>query len=198
MPWSCCRIGLAAGDPTLTRRCGPIHSGFHFARLVRTTFREMISCVAKPELLALTSPDPASAWHRRRPLDHARRGSHRPAGRVVSLIWMRHRGLARALLSAGAAAALVVLALVGTIGTTGTAQAATAVLPCNIYASGGTPCVAAYSLVRALYGSYDGPLYQVTRTSDGTTKKIDVLKAGGYGDAAPKKKFYYRTVCCIP
>src|SRR5580693_8114587 len=180
MPWSCCRIGLAAGGPTLTRRCGPIHSGFHFARLVRTTFRELISCVSKPELLALTSADPAPAWHRRRRLgtspDNPRAPQktpiNRPAGRVVSLIWMRHRGLARALLSAGAAAALIVLALVGTIGTTGTAQAATAVLPCNIYASGGTPCVAAYSLVRALYGSYDGPLYQVTRTSDGTTKKI--------------------------
>jgi Alpha-L-arabinofuranosidase B, catalytic/Ricin-type beta-trefoil lectin domain-like len=110
---------------------------------------------------------------------------------------MRHRGLARALLSAGAAAALIVLALVGTIGTTGTAQAATAVLPCNIYASGGTPCVAAYSLVRALYGSYDGPLYQVTRGSDGTTKKIDVLKAGGYANAAAQNKFCAGTVCTI-
>ena len=37
--------------------------------------------------------------------------------------------------------------------------------PCDIYAAGGTPCVAAYSTVRALYVSYDGPLYQVQRAS---------------------------------
>ena len=33
--------------------------------------------------------------------------------------------------------------------------------PCDIYASGGTPCVAAHSTVRALYGAYNGNLYQV-------------------------------------
>ena len=37
------------------------------------------------------------------------------------------------------------------------AQAATAG-PCDIYASGGTPCVAAHSTTRALYGAYNGPL----------------------------------------
>ena len=113
------------------------------------------------------------------------------------MIRLRHRGLSRALLSVSAATALIALALVGAIGTTGTAQAATAVLPCNIYASGGTPCVAAYSMVRALYGSYDGPLYQVTRVSDGTTKKIDVLKEGGYADAAAQNKFCAGTVCTV-
>ncbi|MGH7270290.1 MAG: arabinofuranosidase catalytic domain-containing protein [Polyangiaceae bacterium] len=35
---------------------------------------------------------------------------------------------------------------------------------------GGTPCVAAFSTVRALSTSYNGKLYQVTRT-DGTTLK---------------------------
>ena len=33
--------------------------------------------------------------------------------------------------------------------------------PCDIYASGGTPCVAAHSTTRALYASYSGSLYQV-------------------------------------
>ncbi len=33
--------------------------------------------------------------------------------------------------------------------------------PCDIYAEGGTECVAAYSTVRRLLSSYDGPLYQV-------------------------------------
>lgn len=33
--------------------------------------------------------------------------------------------------------------------------------PCDIYSSGGTPCVAAHSTTRALYGAYSGSLYQV-------------------------------------
>ncbi len=35
--------------------------------------------------------------------------------------------------------------------------------PCDIYEEAGNPCVAAYSMVRALYSAYDGPLYQVRR-----------------------------------
>ena len=35
--------------------------------------------------------------------------------------------------------------------------------PCDIYASAGTPCVAAHSTVRALFGAYNGRLYQVRR-----------------------------------
>src|SRR3954468_22365289 len=38
--------------------------------------------------------------------------------------------------------------------------------PCDIYASAGCPCVAAHSTTRALYVSYNGPLYQVMRQSD--------------------------------
>jgi hypothetical protein len=41
--------------------------------------------------------------------------------------------------------------------------------PCDIYAAGGTSCVAVYSTVRALYSAYNGPLYQVRRVSDGAT-----------------------------
>ncbi len=33
--------------------------------------------------------------------------------------------------------------------------------PCDIYGAAGTPCVAAHSVIRALYGAYTGPLYQV-------------------------------------
>ena len=50
--------------------------------------------------------------------------------------------------------------------------------PCDIYALGGTPCVAAYSTVRALYLGYHGPLYRVTRVSDGTSTDIGVQFAG--------------------
>ena len=35
--------------------------------------------------------------------------------------------------------------------------------PCDIYAADGDPCVAAHSTTRALYASYNGPLYQVLR-----------------------------------
>ena len=49
--------------------------------------------------------------------------------------------------------------------------------PCDIYASGGTPCVAAHGLTRALYSSYNGALYQVKR-ADGSTLDIKPLSAG--------------------
>ncbi|MGA2506260.1 MAG: arabinofuranosidase catalytic domain-containing protein [Chitinispirillaceae bacterium] len=61
--------------------------------------------------------------------------------------------------------------------------------PCDIYAAGGTPCVAAHSTVRALYASYNGPLYQVKRLSDGQTKDIGVLTTGGVANAAAQDSF---------
>lgn len=97
---------------------------------------------------------------------------------------------------AGAAAALVVGALTGATATAGTAQAATSG-PCDIYATGSTPCVAAHSTTRALYASYNGPLYQVRRSSDNTTRNIGVLSAGGYADAAAQDSFCAGTSCLI-
>ncbi|KAJ7602161.1 family 54 glycoside hydrolase [Mycena polygramma] len=52
--------------------------------------------------------------------------------------------------------------------------------PCDIYASGGTPCVAAHSTTRALYSAYTGSLYQLKRGSDdsfcgGTTCLISIV-----------------------
>jgi len=69
--------------------------------------------------------------------------------------------------------------------------------PCDIYDGAGTPCVAAHSTVRALYGSYDGPLYQVLRSSDKTTKDIGLLTAGGFADSAAQDTFCERTDCII-
>ena len=60
---------------------------------------------------------------------------------------------------------------------------------CDIYASGGTPCVAAHSTVRALFGAYNGRLYQVKRSSDNTSMDIDTLTAGGYANAAAQDSF---------
>ncbi|CAK7279450.1 Alpha-L-arabinofuranosidase [Streptomyces misionensis JCM 4497] len=68
---------------------------------------------------------------------------------------------------------------------------------CDIYAAGGTPCVAAHSTVRALYGSYSGSLYQVRRSSDNATKEIGVRTPGGYADAAAQDSFCSGTTCVI-
>lgn len=77
--------------------------------------------------------------------------------------------------------------------------------PCDIYATAGDPCVAAHSTTRALYASYNGPLYQVLRQSDGKTIDISVVQpatspspdAGGYADAAAQDKFCAGTYCWI-
>ncbi len=69
--------------------------------------------------------------------------------------------------------------------------------PCDIYASGGTPCVAAHSTTRALYRSYSGNLYQVRRSSDNTTRNIGVLTAGGAANASAQDSFCAGTSCVI-
>src|SRR4051794_30397767 len=69
--------------------------------------------------------------------------------------------------------------------------------PCDIYAAGGTPCVAAHSTVRALYGAYAGHLYQVRRSSDSATKDIGVVAAGGRADAGAQDSFCAGTSCVI-
>jgi hypothetical protein len=109
---------------------------------------------------------------------------------------IRLRQLRKALWCAGAAVALVLGMLVGTVGVAGTAQAATS-LPCDIYSSAGTPCVAAHSTVRALYASYSGALYQVKRASDSATEDIGTLAAGGYANAAAQNSFCSGTTCTI-
>ena len=68
---------------------------------------------------------------------------------------------------------------------------------CDIFTSGGTPCVAAHSTVRALYKAYAGNLYQVTRASDQTTKDVGVLSAGGFANAATQDAFCAGTTCTI-
>ena len=74
--------------------------------------------------------------------------------------------------------------------------------PCDIYAAGGSPCVAAHSTTRALYAAYNGPLYQIMRQSDGKTLDIGVVQpsatdAGGYADAAAQDAFCANTYCWI-
>ena len=121
------------------------------------------------------------------------------------------------ILAAGAAIALLPIGL--TLAATPASPAAQAVTrhatapvppprpegPCDIYAAGGTPCVAAHSTTRALYASYDGPLYQVKRLSDSAVKNIGAVRPsaspvpdpGGYADAAAQDAFCANTTCLI-
>jgi non-reducing end alpha-L-arabinofuranosidase len=103
---------------------------------------------------------------------------------------------------------LAVMLLVLTLLLTGTGAAASPTRtqgPCDIYAAGGTPCVAAHSTTRALYAAYNGPLYQVKRHSDGKTLDIGVTPpaaspvpyAGGHADAAAQDAFCAGTICVI-
>ncbi len=77
--------------------------------------------------------------------------------------------------------------------------------PCDIYAAAGDPCVAAYSTTRAMFASYNGPLYQIKRQSDGKTLNIGVVQPassptpnpGGYADAAAQDAFCANTYCWI-
>ncbi|HEV7657839.1 MAG TPA: arabinofuranosidase catalytic domain-containing protein, partial [Mycobacteriales bacterium] len=91
--------------------------------------------------------------------------------------------------------AVLALALLGLVGVAGPAQAAT--LPCDIYGSAGTPCVAAHSTVRALFGTYSGRLYQVRRASDGGLTDIGTLAPGGYANAPAQDAFCANTNCII-
>ena len=81
--------------------------------------------------------------------------------------------------------------------------------PCDIFAAGGTPCVAAHSTVRALLSApYQGcpsrwptasqscALYQVKRASDGSLMNISVLPTG-FADAAGQDAFCAGTNCTI-
>jgi len=69
--------------------------------------------------------------------------------------------------------------------------------PCDIYSQANTPCVAAHSLVRALYNAYSGPLYQVMRQSDNRTLDITVLSPGGYANSSAQDAFCGRTQCVV-
>ncbi|KAK7946030.1 Arabinosidase B [Apiospora aurea] len=72
-----------------------------------------------------------------------------------------------------------------------------AAAPCDIYASGGTPCVAAHSTTRALYSAFSGALYQLKRGSDGATTDIRPLAAGGVANGPAQDTFCAGTTCLI-
>src|SRR6266516_4161719 len=129
-------------------------------------------------------------------------GNRKTSTRWIGLSFI-HGGLMTSLLRTGLAAAAATV-LTGTFafaaanaGRTGRVGAAGRMLPCNIYAAAHTPCVAAYSTVRALYASFDGPLYQVRRASDQAVSNIGLLRPGGAADAAAQDAFCAGTSCTI-
>ncbi|KAK6329628.1 hypothetical protein TWF730_006176 [Orbilia blumenaviensis] len=69
--------------------------------------------------------------------------------------------------------------------------------PCDIYAAGGTPCVAAHATTRALYSAYNGALYQVRRARDNAVADIKPVSAGGAADSAAQDSFCAGTTCLI-
>lgn len=69
--------------------------------------------------------------------------------------------------------------------------------PCDIYAAGQTPCIAAHSTTRALYAAYNGPLYQVKRTADGKTLDVGVVRGGGYANVEAQDAFCANAMCVI-
>ena len=96
----------------------------------------------------------------------------------------------------GVALGVILAVLTGLLTAPSPARAASSG-PCEIYAAGGTPCVAAHSTVRALYAAYNGNLYQVRRSSDNTTHNIATVAAGGAANAADQDSFCAGTSCVI-
>lgn len=67
--------------------------------------------------------------------------------------------------------------------------------PCDIYASAGTPCVAAHSMTRSLFANYSGPLYLVQRSSD-LASDVVVVKEG-LAAVASQDAFCAGTNCTV-
>lgn len=78
----------------------------------------------------------------------------------------------------------------------GLAAGASAQGVCDIAYNSNTPCVAAHSLVRALYANYNGPLYQVIR-SDGKVVDIPPVAPGGVANSAAQDAFCNGASCFI-
>ena len=93
--------------------------------------------------------------------------------------------------------ATLALAGTGVLTAAGAAQAAGS-LPCDIYAAAGTPCVAAHSTMRALYSAYNGPLYQVSRASDGADGRTSACWPPAATPTPPQQdSFCAGTTCSI-
>jgi hypothetical protein len=75
--------------------------------------------------------------------------------------------------------------------------------PCDLYREAGTPCAAAYSTVRSLLSTYDGPLYQIRSESSsentgsgGRTHDVPQTE-DGFADATVVNAACAGTVCSV-
>jgi hypothetical protein len=68
---------------------------------------------------------------------------------------------------------------------------------CDIFHKGGTPCVAAHSMTRALFQDYSGPLFDLLKRPENTTKTIFVKCAGGIADTAAQQAFCGNSLCIV-
>jgi hypothetical protein len=91
----------------------------------------------------------------------------------------------------------------GSAGNGGSGGNATTEGPCDIYAEDGAPCVGAYSMVRRLLSTYDGPLYQVRSGSSamntgsgGQTHDIGQTP-NGFADADAQDAVCANTTCTV-
>jgi len=66
--------------------------------------------------------------------------------------------------------------------------------PCDIFDGAGTPCVAAHSVVRALYANYSGPLYRLLRNSDQAGLDIGI-NLHGFAKISDQDAFCAGTSC---
>jgi hypothetical protein len=70
--------------------------------------------------------------------------------------------------------------------------------PCDILERATTPCVAAYSMVRPIYKSYTGPLYQVRSKADkNSVKDIPILADAPYADSKVQDDFCAGSGCTV-
>ena len=68
--------------------------------------------------------------------------------------------------------------------------------PCDILGAAGAPCVAAHSVVRALYQNYSGALYRILRDSD--KEGLDIgTSPTGFVESAGQDSFCAGTSCYI-
>lgn len=89
------------------------------------------------------------------------------------------------------------VSIVSGTGSSVAASAGPLIGPCDILARAGTPCIAAHSVTRRLFGSYTGPLFQLVRGSD--SQNLDIgTTAIGLVDFVAEANFCAGTWCADP
>jgi hypothetical protein len=85
----------------------------------------------------------------------------------------------------------------GGTGTGGSTGGGTGSAPCDILQAANTPCVAAYSMVRPIYSSYKGALYQVRSKADKNSVKDVPIADHGFADSKVQDDFCSASGCTV-